>query len=130
MLTSVFLLIIALFIQTMRFIFVFKPGLAEPTLAKLLVRVGIASLVLYVFLMVFATVYYLHAHNMLQRLWNPWLPKLLTAVFSRQNWKHERRSSLIFTRLLVWGGLTTALLLGIGFVAWLLKDTIYVPLDW
>jgi hypothetical protein len=129
MLTSVTLLMIALFIQTMRFIFVFQPGLSsDPTLAKLLVRIGITSLVLYVFALVFAGAYYLHSHNMIKRLWNPWLPKLLDAVFAPQNWKQVRRSTLLFMRVLAWGGLATALLLGIGFVAWLLRNQIYIEI--
>ncbi|NWJ45889.1 MAG: hypothetical protein HXX08_08425 [Chloroflexi bacterium] len=128
MLTSVSLFMVALFIQTMRFIFVFKPGLAEPTLSKLLVRVGIASLVLYIFGLIIATAYYLHAHDMFKRIWNPWLPNLLEAVFSQRNWKQVRRSTLILTRLLVWGGIITIILLGIGFAAWILRDYIYVQI--
>ncbi|MEI7554616.1 hypothetical protein [Candidatus Chlorohelix sp.] len=128
MLTSLSLFMVALFIQTMRFIFVFKPGLTEPTLSKLLVRVGISSLVLYIFGLVIASAYYLHAHDMFKRIWNPWLPNLLEAVFPQRNWKQVRRSTLILTRLLVWGGIVTIILLGVGFAAWLLRDFIYLEI--
>jgi len=121
MLGSTGLFISAVFIQTIRFIFVFRPGLTDATIPKLLVRAGIVTLVLYIFALILTATYYLYAHNMLKRLWNPWLPGLLETVFAKRNWQQLRGSTLILMNTLLWGGLATGLMLGIGFVAWLLR---------
>ena len=122
---SVTSLTMALCIQTLRFIYVFVPTLTEPTLSKILVRVGIITVTFYEYATVFAFIYYLYVHDMLSIIWNGSVKRLLrrnpSAAIRRDQWRRERFSSLLFLNVLLWGGLVSVLTLVIGFIAWLLR---------
>lgn len=118
------LLIAALCIQTTRFVFVFAPGLAEPTLSKILVRVGIATATFYVFALLLAFVYYLFAHDMTKIIWSGYMDRLLESTFSpnrRRNWRQVRFSNMVLVNTFAWGGLASVLTLMLGLIAWLLR---------
>lgn len=123
-LLSAGLLVAALCIQTYRFIYVFAPGLAEPTLPKILVRIGVATTNFWIFALIIAFVYYLYAHEMTKLIWKGSLDRLLVSTFSsqrRQNWRQVRFSSLILLNTIFWGGLASFVTLAAGLVAWLLR---------
>lgn len=118
-------LIMALCIQTLRFVYVFVPTLTEPSIPKILVRIGILTVTFYSFALVFAFIYHLYVHDMLSVIWNGSIERLLGRNSSTANhhdkWRQERFSSLLFINILFWGGLASASTLAIGFIAWLLR---------
>ncbi|MBN9393181.1 MAG: hypothetical protein J0I20_34425 [Chloroflexi bacterium] len=122
---SVTSLTMALCIQTLRFIYVFVPTLTEPTLSRILVRIGILTVTFYAYATIFAFIYYLYVHDMLSVIWNGSVKRLLrrnpSAAIRRDQWRRERFSSLLFINVLLWGGLASVLTLVVGFVAWLLR---------
>lgn len=123
-LTSGMLLITSLCIQAMRFVDVFVPTLTEPTLAKILVRIGIVTVTLYVFGLFFTFVYYLYINDMLSLIWNGSLKRKLnpnSLKNLRSNWRKERFASIILVNLFIWGGFASITSLLIGFIAWLLR---------
>jgi hypothetical protein len=125
-LLSAGLLAMALGIQTLRFVFVFAPGLVEPTMPKILVRIGVTTAIGYVFALLFAFVYYLRAHGMLWEIWNGFAdrlarPSLASEVVRHQDWRHIRFSNMVLIRTFFWGGVASILTLAVGLVAWLLR---------
>lgn len=118
-------LIMALCIQTLRFVYVFVPTLTEPSISKILVRVGIVTVTFYVYAVVFAFIYYLYIHDMLSVIWNGSVERLLrrtpTASIRRDKWRQERFSSLLFVNVFFWGGLASVITLLVGFIAWVLR---------
>lgn len=123
-LLSIGLLLTAIFIQLNRLIFVFLPGLSEPTLPKILVRIGISTATLYVFALLVAFVYYMYAHDMTKLIWNGSINRLLDTTFSYKNRQHVdvvRSSNRLLIFILIWGGLASTVTLLIGLVAWLLR---------
>lgn len=118
------LLISAIGIQTLRFVYTFATTFNEPTLPKILVRIGIVTANFYAFALIFAFIYYLYVHEMLAVIWNGSLNRVLRGSSPRDrhnNWRRERFSSLVFLYTLFWGGLASVITLGIGFIAWLLR---------
>ncbi len=114
----------ALCIQTVRFIFVFLPGLSEPTLPKILVRIGIGTTVIYAYSLVAALAYYLYTHDMFKIIWNGSPESILNSSFKPyqpQNWQRVRFSSLLMVKTIFWGGAVCILTLGVGLMAWLLR---------
>jgi hypothetical protein len=118
-------LIMALCIQTLRFVYVFVPTLTEPSVSKIMVRVGIITVTFYVYAAVFAFIYYLYVHDMLSVIWNGSVERLLrrtpSANIRRDKWRQERFSSLLFVNVFFWGGLASIITLIAGFIAWLLR---------
>ncbi len=126
LITSVALLLSALCIQTVRFVFVFLPGLSEPTLSKILVRVGILTFIVYAYTLTAVFMYYLYIQGLLNFIWHgsaEYLIKSKTqfAVYQRHKWRSLRFSSLLLMGTFFWGGLASCLGLGVGLVAWLLR---------
>ncbi|MEI6045540.1 MAG: hypothetical protein WCS37_14420 [Chloroflexota bacterium] len=123
-LLSATLLITALCIQTLRFIFVFTPGLSEPTLPKILVRIGVATTNFYLFALLIAFVYYLYTHGMTKLIWNGSLDRLLKGTFTsnrHQNWRQIHFSNNLLIYTFFGGGVASVVTLSIGLVAWLLR---------
>ena len=126
-LLSAGLLVLALGIQTLRFVFVFAPGLADdPTLPKILVRIGITTADSYVIALILAFVYYLHAHSMLREIWNGFAsrhtwPAPLSRPARYEEWRQIRFSNAVLIRTFFWGGLASIVTLTVGLVAWLLR---------
>jgi hypothetical protein len=123
-LLSAGLLLTAIFVQTNRFIYVFVPGLSEPTLAKILVRIGITTTTLYVYALIIAFIYYLYAHDMTKIIWSGKVNRFLDTTFSRKNrhtWEEVNFSNKILLYTLVGGAVLSAFTLGVGFIAWLLR---------
>jgi hypothetical protein len=123
-LLSAGLLITAIFVQTNRFIYVFVPGLSEPTLAKILVRIGITMTTLWVYAIVIAFIYYLYAHEMTKIIWSGRVNRFLDTTFSRKNrhtWQEVNLSNKILLYTIVGGGILSIFTLIVGFVAWLLR---------
>jgi hypothetical protein len=122
--SSVGLMLAAICIQAVRFIYVFAPGLEEPTFSKIMVRMGIATATFYVFALVIAFLYYLYAHGMTRLIWNSYVDRLLQTTFSpnrRQNWRQIRFSNTILFNTFVWGGLASVVTLSVGLVSWWLR---------
>lgn len=123
-LISAGLIITALFVQTNRFIYVFLPGLSEPTVSKILVRIGITTTMLYIYALVIAFIYYLYAHDMTRIIWGGKVDSLLDTTFHRKNrhtWQEVNLSNKILLYTLIGGGVLSAFTLLVGFMAWLVK---------
>lgn len=124
LLAGVGLLIGAACIQTFRFVYVFLPGLADPTVSEVLVRIGIATATFYGYAVVVAFVYYLYAHEMTKAIWNGSVDRVLESTFvqrKKRNWQQVQFSTMVLLRTVFWGGLASVVTLAVGFVAWLLR---------
>lgn len=120
------LLIVALGVQTVRFFYVFLPGLAAPTLPIILVRIGIATAILYVYALFVTGGFYLYYSGMIDLFWNaaPYrLPELPLLDKKRQHLRQINISARFFIRTVFFGGAASIITLLIGFVAWLLNRT-------
>ena len=118
---SAILIFAALAIQTVRFIYVFLPGLTEPTLPKILVRVGIVTATLWAFAVPTAFMYYLYVHDMTRLIWNGSVDRFLQSTLLSNRALTARRvrhANLLLWRTLLWGGALSATTLSIGVVAW------------
>ncbi len=122
-LTSTGLLISALVVQTIRFIYVFLPTMTAFTLPKILVRVGITTIVLYIYSLVIAFIYYLYATDMLTTIRNGSLDRFLSQSIlrskGRNKWRQAIFASKAFLFIFFWGGLASIVTLILGLVAWL-----------
>jgi hypothetical protein len=124
-LLSVALLITALCVQTIRFIYVFVPTMTDFTLPKILVRVGITTTIFYIYALIISFIYYLYANEMLSAVWYGSLDRFLKHSIlrdkARQKWRQGRFASIAFIYTFFLGGFASVLTLGIGLIAWLLR---------
>lgn len=119
---SALLMIVALGVQTVRFIYVFSPGLASPTLPIILVRIAVVTTLLYVYALLVTGGFYLYYSGTIDLFWNaaPYhLPELPMLDKKRQHLRQVNLAARFFIRIVFFGGAASILTLFIGLAAWL-----------